>query len=487
MKLKVRRKKDKQIIRKAHYNIRTTMWKRMADRISNAVSNVASVAVASNNNDDDVRVAELSAMGFRPAEARHALRQANGDMQRASEWLLEHGTPVGLHHRHLQQDNSNTNNYTTAAAGHNATPTTATVVNDDDNIQRAIQASLDEQKRADKEQKKVSNLLSHRNKKESVKSAAATRAGQAAVQRFQQQPPIASRPNVQQQLPIASHPNVQLPKRLSQHDKEDVILRSAARIAFHPAAVDTLLRSLKTIQANPKVLKYQLINTTTAGFQRSLNKPGVIDFLKAMNFHGSLSDSKILKLAMLDPATFYLGISALEQVQQTSPDYAKNKLLMEFDKDLEQALALGDSDMQEALKRSEYMSKCPSESSTAGSQVTVELGSERRISRKFDGDDTLRDVIHWLGGHSSLIPKKLLETKEWHLVDRNHPDALSYDTLEESGLLDRTLQYVGCWPSGRLAVVPTLPHETLRSSNAGEITSSSRGLGAGPLDHLKGL
>jgi hypothetical protein len=270
-------------------------------------------------------------------------------------------------------------------------------------------------------------------------------------------------------------------------------------------AVDTLLRSLKTVQANPTNLKYQTIDTTTTGFQKSLTAPGVLDFLKAMNFHpyppSSYSSSNkvgvVLKLSMLDPATFFLGISALEQVQQTSPEYANNKALLQFDKDIAKHLALGDSDMNEALKRAAFLSKCPSESitttttttpmsmmSSGGSQVTVELGNITKLSRKFDGDDTLRDVVHWLGAHATILYVNLVEKGEWHLVDRNHPEALPYHNLEQ--VLDKTLQYIGCWPSGRLAVVPTLPHSSSKTTTTMTTTtntSSSRGLGAGPLEH----
>jgi UBA/TS-N domain/PUB domain len=451
----------------------------MTDRISDAVANVTAAAASSSSSNDDDRVAELSAMGFRSGEARYALRLMNGDMQRASEWLLENGTPIGIQNA-VSNDQTSQHRTTPSAP---APATDSSGMTEEDEIQQAIQASLQE------EQKRIEKNSQQPQINKTMKSAASTRAGQAAVNRFETKKTSSSSSGTadnSKKAAITSHPNVQIPKRLSQHDREDVILRCSSRIAPHPSAVDTLLRSLKTIQSNPTVLKYQTIDTSTAGFQRSLNKPGVMDFLKAMNFHPTLSNPKILKLAVLDPATFFLGISALEQVQQTSPDYANNKELMKFDKELDQALVLADSDMQEALKRSEFMAKCPSESASAGSQVTVELGSTNKISRKFHADDTLRDVVHWLGGHSSVIPHKILQTKEWHLVDRSHPDAVPYDTLEESGILDRTLQYVGCWPSGRLAVVPTLPYSNNPSSSGGGGTSaSSRGLGAGPVDHFQ--
>jgi hypothetical protein len=427
------------------------MFRRFADRVSNAVSNATAAAVSSSPSDDE-RVTALTSMGFRDGEARHALRVTGGDMQQATEWLLQHGTPTGTH--------AAATTTTMTAANHNN--------NEDTDIQQAIQASLEEQ--------------AQRRSKPSppkVTSAAAKKAGRMAVERFENKGTTAS---TRSDVPIASHPKVQIPKQLSQHDKEDVILRCAVRIAPYPRAVDTLLRTLTTIQANPNNPKYKIIDTTTNGFQRSLNSPGVVDFLKAMNFHPQYDQPKTLKLALIDPATFFLGISALEQVQQTSPEYANKKVLMQFDKDVEIALASADSDMNEAIKRAEYMSKCPSESSTStGSQMTIELGSDIKISRKFDGDDTLRDVLHWLGGHASVIPANL-ENGEWHLVDRNHPDALPYNNISE--VLDKTLQYIGCWPSGRLAIVPTLPHDTSDGTRS-TIVSSYRGLGAGPVEHIK--
>lgn len=514
----------------------------MTDRISEAVANVVTATTTttsstspsfSNNgdNDDSHRIAQLSAMGFEPAEARHALYLSSGDMQRASEWLLANGTPIGI----ITAGNNNYNHpptTTSTAFGANNT-ITEMVQEDDDDIQRAIQASLEEeelqhqlQQQLQSQSLETTNSHHPNNPKRNTKrnewmtSAAAKRAGHAALQRFENQaigtttkPTTSTTKSTGSNSAgrtIASHPNVHIPKRLSQHDKEEIIMRCTSRIASYPSAVDTLLRSLKTIQAHPNNIKYQTIDTSTATFQKSLNKPGVLDFLRAMNFQNlSRAHPTKLKLSILDPATFFLGISALEQVQQTSPDYANNKVLMKFDQEIADALALGDVDMTEALKRSQFMSQCPSESlrSTAGSQVTVELGSSHKVTRKFDADDTIQDVIHWLGSHSSMIPYKLLESKEWHLVDRNDPHSrvivLTTDNIhnnnnnglsfvggeDQSGMvLDRTLQYIGCWPSGRLAVVPTLPHPIsllTPSTTNGPITikASSRGLGAGPVDH----
>lgn len=457
------------------------MFRRFADRVSDAVSAATEAATGgSTTTDNDTRVAELSAMGFREAEARHALR-VSGNLETAAEWLLTHGTPIGA-------AGTTTGTTTASRPGTRNNPIAVDDEGDDD-IQRAIQASLDH--RTAPAPRKANNAT-----KKTTQSAASKNAGMAAARRSNSPTSNNNKKDKgKNKVAIASHPSVQVPKRLSQHDKEDVILRCAARIAPHPMAVDTLLRSLKTIQANPNNSKYQVVDTTTAGFQRSLTAPGVLDFLKAVNFHPS-SNQKIIRLSFLDPATFYLGISALEQVQLTSKKYAYSKALLQFDKEIAHHLTLADTDMNEALKRSAFMSKCPSEPASSASQITVELGSTTKINRKFDGDDTLRDVLNWLGSHASTIPEKLLVTKTgdggtgsggeddsnaegWYLVDRNHANERPYNVPE---LMDRTLQYIGCWPSGRLAVVPVL-------KNMGDDDDlripSSRGLGAGPAEHLK--
>jgi hypothetical protein len=297
-----------------------------------------------------------------------------------------------------------------------------------------------------------------------------------------------------------THPKVQMPKRLSQHDQEDIILRCANRVSPYSLSVDTLLRSLKTIQSNPGNRKFHTVNTSTVAFQRSLNAPGVLDLLKAVNFHHHSpnnnfeNNNQILTLSHYDAAAFYLGISALEQIQQTSPEYARHKALRLFQKELAPALKKkddddddDDDDKEEASARKRYISKLPSEPVTGGqgSQITVEFGINMsnyiannnnnnnnntdnnndnnieqlmKISRRFDHDDILGDVINWLGGQASVIPSKL-ETGKWSLVDRNKhgsEEDYNYHRLDVSELSNKTLQYIGCWPSGRIAIVPSL-------------------------------
>eukprot|EP00537_Pseudo-nitzschia_pungens_P006829 CAMPEP_0172376450 /NCGR_PEP_ID=MMETSP1060-20121228/67038_1 /TAXON_ID=37318 /ORGANISM="Pseudo-nitzschia pungens, Strain cf. cingulata" /LENGTH=425 /DNA_ID=CAMNT_0013103973 /DNA_START=78 /DNA_END=1355 /DNA_ORIENTATION=- len=423
------------------------MFRRLRDRMNDAVSNAASSV--SNTSFSDDRVSELASMGFREAEARHALRLANGDMAQATEWLLSNGSPLGA-----------AGNPITIPESRATTTTSAPMSQEDKELQRAIQASLQTQQSTNK----------NTTKQPRQQSAASRNAGLAAASRNQ------NKNSARKKSLATTHPKVQMPKRLSQHDQEDIIMRCTSRVAPYSLAVDTLLRSLKTIQANSSNRKFHTVDTTTAMFQRSLNAPGVLDFLKAVNFHPNYNNQKTLTLSHFDAAAFYLGISALEQVQQNSPEYTKDKTLRLFQKDLSSALSgTGNADEEMSARRN-FLSKLPSEPTKGGSQITVEYGvilnnataennnnekapqSLTRITRGFDHDDTLGDVVHWLGGQASAIPGKL-ERGEWRLVDRNRQGAeedYNFHRLDLEELRDRTLQYVGCWPSGRLAIVPKL-------------------------------
>lgn len=421
------------------------MFRRLANRVNDAVSNAtSSLSSSSNSGEGDSRVSELAAMGFREAEAMHALRLANGDMTRATEWLLSHGSPVGSAGNPITiQPNSTTAAMETASA------------QEDNELQLAIQASLKTEQQDKTKQRRQ-------------QSAASKNAGRAAVSR------LTTKTTGPKKDLANTHPKVRMPKRLSQHDKEEIIMRCANRVAPHSLSVDTLLRSLKTVQGNPSNRKYHTVDTNSAMFQRSLSAPGVLDFLLAVNFHPNYNNHKVLTLSHFDAAAFYLGISALEQIQQNSTDYKKSKALRVFQKDLASVLSEKSAAAEELSARTKFLSMLPSEPTQGGSQITVEYGVAlnttantmteatttplNKITRGFDHDDTLDDVIHWLGGQATGISEKL-ENGEWKLVDRNRQgleEDYHFFKLDLNELRDQTLQRVGCWPSGRLAIVPAL-------------------------------
>merc|ERR1712176_429270 len=185
-------------------------------------------------------------------------------------------------------------------------------------------------------------------------SAASKNAGRAAASR------LTTKTNGPKKGLANTHPKVQMPKRLSQHDKEDIIMRCANRVAPYSLSVDTLLRSLKTVQGNPSNRKYHTVDSSTAMFQRSLSAPGVLDFLLAVNFHPNYNNHKVLTLSHFDAAAFYLGISALEQIQQNSTDYKKSKALRVFQKDLASVLSEKSAAAEELSARKKFLSMLPS-------------------------------------------------------------------------------------------------------------------------------
>merc|ERR1712232_430591 len=149
----------------------------------------------------------------------------------------------------------------------------------DSELYRAIQASLKTSTNSTSDS--GSRRTSPSPPRAKVKSAASRNAGRAA----------ALRTSGSRNVLASTHPKVRIPKRLWQHDREEVILRCADRVAPRSLTVDT----------------------PTTAFRRSLTAPGVLDFLRAVNFFPRDDRRGVLALAHYDPAVFYLGIAALER------------------------------------------------------------------------------------------------------------------------------------------------------------------------------
>ena len=470
------------------------MFRKVTDRISAAAASVLNSASNSltagsnnsssnnsnsNNNNADSAVSALVAMGFDAQAASIALQAAHGDVDRATEWLVSQNasSTVNVHQHNIHQSNtfsnSNRNNNNNNNNNHHSE-------NEDEDaaVQRILQESLElEERRLRRVQVEQQATAANPSR-----SAAVHKAGQAAALR------AAGKPVTQQQHQV-------IPK-LQDKPKEEQIVRCADRLKASPQAVDTLLRALMAVRDHPDEAKYRKIDTTSAGYQRSLaNAPGATDLLRAMNYYYYPSSSKqtlLLDRAMVDPALLYLGISALEQTRLT-PEYQMAKQKIVFHKMVQEILASADASETEALARAAYMSKCPTEPPEGrGSYIQVKLGTDTMLRRRFDADDTLADVLHWLGGHGSVIPNKLL-SREWSLLDVNQPQHQSLLVpLDCQAHQHHTLQYIGCWPSGRLEIVPSTIASTESSSSTTTTTTppatgnlgASRGLAAAPSDAL---
>ena len=115
------------------------------------------------------------------------------------------------------------------------------------------------------------------------------------------------------------------------------------------------------------------------------------------------------------------------------------------------------------------------------SETRIEGGA---VSRRFDGDDTLDDVLHWLGGcyGDEVLDKLRGAERVWCLCDLNRYPLLPLDVEKHRG---KTLQYLGLFPSGKLGV--RLSDDGWRDRKEGalggggglaDVAGSARGLGA---------
>lgn len=434
------------------------------------------------SNEHRRKVQTLENMGFQKSLAENALDASNGNLEQATNLLLS--------------SNLGSNDSAPTRSARASRPTTNEQQNsEEEQLARAIQESL---------QTTSSNNYSQSDT--NFKSAASIRAGQAAAARAKN----ASRkfgahgkviPKKQSTLSSASskavssttsmsvgnsqltsteakfateHPGVKIPKKLTDHSKLQQIMRCTKRLSSHALAVDTLIIALRHIRNDPDNDKYRKINKSTAGYKRALeDKPGVKDLLKAMNFYERPASMDIvLERSSVDHALLYMGISALEEVRETE-EYLSAKRQIAFLREVKKIQdGANVSEEEEVVKRAEFISKCPAEpTGGAGALLQVKIG-EQMISRRFDGDDIVKDIVNWIGGHGSAIPNMMLN-RDWSLVDLHRYPVAEID-IELN--MERTLQYIGCWPSGKLEIRPSTPQWKEERVTSGD--GSSRGLGA---------
>lgn len=410
------------------------MFRKLKGHITSAANNVLGA--------EDPKVRSLTAMGFSVVQAKNALEATNGDVDRAAELLLAHPEP------------------------HPPNPPTPATT-DDATMQRVMQESkqLEEERQRQQAAKRTQQNPTRT-------TAAAQKAGQAAASR--------ANGELTTSIGLASHhPDVKIIPKLQDKSKEEQILRCANRLKHSPAAVDTLCKALTAVQQNPDNDKFRRIDKTTTGYQRSVDgAPGAEDMLRAMSYKAQGPNVLALQRSNVDPALLYLGISALEQTK-LSPEYKQGKRTAAFAKTVREIQTQSDASETEAIRRSGFMANCPTEPAEGRGALMQVVMANETVRRRFDSDDQLRDVLHWLGGHASAIYDKIL-SREWSLVDLNRYPVVPIDCAIEQ---DHTLQYIGCWPSGRLEIVPST-EEWMQGIAPDVQRGSSRGLGSAPSDAM---
>ena len=464
------------------------MFRRLRDQVSSA-ADAASAALGITSEAER----QLVSMGFPADQARNALNATDGNVERAAELLLAGGGTAA------------------ATAPAPAAPVLGSAaapidVDDDDEVRRAIEES----RAAEEERRLRAAQVESMGNAAASRTAAMANAGRAALARFEDKnnnnkkrtqkgngrtdpvrrsntapPNFGSIPTpngggvrMKSGGLTTHHPDVKVPKQMADKTKEEQLMRCADRLKPYPFAVDTLLVALKAVRSDPNNERFRKVDKTSAGYIKTLkDKPGAEDMLLAMNFRPHGPNEFRLGRPMVDDALLYLGISALEKARE-SDEYKEKKARARFIRELDQIRRGGDNSESEAIRRAGFMAKVVSEpAGGAGALIQLTLGEEV-VRRRFDGDDVLRDVVNWIGGHGSAIPDKLA-SRDWCLVDINRYPPTPIDTQKNG---ERTLQYIGCWPSGRLEIQPS-SEEWKKGSNS-DLKGSSRGLGSAPTSEL---
>jgi PUB domain/UBA/TS-N domain/Ubiquitin interaction motif len=459
------------------------MFRKLQDR----VAAVASAAFGTADSD----VQRLQSLGnFTTEQATSALRATSGNVDRAAELLLSQ-----QHHNQF------------ATANNHQDVMDLTGDNDDDDLQRALQQSLEEVRRPTRtpamndaaqaaerraalnKPSKAKPSKSTGNAKPKTKAPSTLPVPSQNYTPYQPSPPVL-RNNVHSLK--KHHPDVKLIPKLQDKSVEEQILRTADRMKNHPAAVDTLHRAVTALFRDPDQAKYRRIDTSTAGFVRSVAPaPGAVDFLKALKF-AQQGQFLVLHEPLYDPALVYLGLTALEQTRDTI-EYRTAKELLVFTKEMTRLLETTPC-ATETTQRAAHLAKCPTEPAPGrGALLQVQLlveqsngsssagssGTSRTIRRRFDSDDTVADVLSWIGGTVGTDILAHIVNETWCLANVNHSQRAPIHVATQKHW---TLQSVGCWPSGRLQVQPmaAAAPTTAESSSAWVLRAGeSHGLASG--------
>merc|ERR1719410_291515 len=368
-----------------------------------------------NGSNSDLKT--LMDMGFNVDESRQVLDVTNGDVSQAASLLLSNTTLTST---------------TVSTQPVRATTTTSKSSYDSD-LQHALQESLQtvnkggEIKQSTKRKQNLSNYQEVLKMKQAIQESLKMKSIENTS---------------------TSRVRYKVPPQLQDKSKEEQISRCISRMQPYPGAVDSLIFALTKIRDDPANQKYRKIHIKSSGYQETLaNVPGIEGLLLALNFYKNGNDFLILDRLNVDLASFWLAISMLEDVTTSSKEYMTSKKKIQFHRTIQEMLT------SNTTKNNILSHKLSSEPDSTQNSSTIQIYFSDSVvrKRKFYPDDTLEDILYWIGTISHEILQKIT-AKEWCLIDRDTSPCSLVHT-DNNKTLKKTLQTLGWWPSGRLQIV----------------------------------
>jgi hypothetical protein len=220
--------------------------------------------------------------------------------------------------------------------------------------------------------------------------------------------------------------------------REERITRCCERLAPHAEAVDILHASCTKVRSAPDVERFRKVSLSAGVFKERVgSKPGAMELLYSVGYepmHGHLV------LQTYDAALLDHAIRALETAKN-SLKYreAKAVLLCEHDKRVSQQA----EEAASAAKRAAIRAKVPPEptsaddarSATSLCVVTIHVDGQRVAKRRFEADNTLADLHHYIRSLSPVPMDRALRihnvtTAPARPLDPDHQHGASLYSLD---------------------------------------------------------
>lgn len=236
--------------------------------------------------------------------------------------------------------------------------------------------------------------------------------------------------------------------------KADARMDELARnyLVGRPQVIDTLHYVLKTLHQHPSEPKYRSLKTTNARYRETLGgdpqmASSVEEFLGLLGF--SRSGDWLSVAPGFDMRPIATAVKVLEDVQANSEVYHALKRNQELEKAME--VSVSSASQEELARRQEFVSQLPAiplegAAGTTRISITVAKGAPP-LKRRFVSDDTLQDVVNWIGSERSVVAVKISEGV-WRLADKT---LLQHRVFSKEDF-PKTLHALDLWPSAELEV-----------------------------------